>query len=176
MSDNKLTLGQAIDRLIEALTPLDKPARTTAVQAACAHLGIDLERPVAPVNSALSPALRTGLKVASETHGKTGQPPTDIRTLREQKAPQSAKQMACLVAYYLQDLAPEKERKAAISTADIEKYFKQAGFDLPKKIEQVLIDAKRSGYFETAARGEYRLNAVGYNLAAHKLPTASKSL
>jgi hypothetical protein len=35
---------------------------------------------------------------------------------------------------------------------------------------QVLIDAKASGYFESASRGEYKLNAVGYNLVAHNLP------
>ena len=78
--------------------------------------------------------------------------------------------MACVVAYYLQELAPEAERKETTSTADLEKYFKQAGFQLPRAMEQVLRDAKSSGYFESASRGEYKLNAVGYNLVAHNLP------
>ena len=78
--------------------------------------------------------------------------------------------MACVVAYYLQELAADGERKETISTQDLEKYFKQAGFKLPKVLEQVLSDAKASGYFESAGRGEYRLNAVGYNLVAHSLP------
>jgi hypothetical protein len=78
--------------------------------------------------------------------------------------------MACLVAYYLQELAPDEEQKQTVSTQDIEKYFKQAGFKLPKALEQILRDAKSSGYFESAGRGEYKLNAVGYNLVAHSLP------
>ncbi len=82
--------------------------------------------------------------------------------------------MACVVAYYLTELASADERKDSVSTQDLEKYFKQAGFKLPQKMEQVLPDAKRSGYFETAGRGEYKLNAVGYNLVAHNLPAKSE--
>jgi hypothetical protein len=85
--------------------------------------------------------------------------------------------MACVVAYYLQALAPSSERKTEITSTDLEKYFKQAGFPLPKKITQVLIDAKAAGYFDSTDRGTYKLNAVGYNLVVHTLPrgaTASK--
>ncbi len=78
--------------------------------------------------------------------------------------------MACLVAFYLKELAPDGERKDTISSADLDKYFKQAQFKLPERIAQVLPDAKASGYFDSAARGEYKLNAVGYNLIAHSLP------
>jgi hypothetical protein len=41
---------------------------------------------------------------------------------------------------------------------------------------QVLPDAKGSGYFDSAARGEYKLNAVGYNLIAHSLPAKSATV
>ena len=78
--------------------------------------------------------------------------------------------MACVVAFYLQELAPEADRKEIINTSDLEKYFKQAGFKLPTKLPQVLVDAKGAGYFDVASRGEYKLNAVGYNLVAHSLP------
>jgi hypothetical protein len=78
--------------------------------------------------------------------------------------------MACLVAYYLQELAQPNERKDTITTADIDKYFKQASFKLPKVIPQVLPNAKSSGYFDSAGSGSYKLNAVGYNLAVHTLP------
>lgn len=79
--------------------------------------------------------------------------------------------MACLVAYYLQEVAPEGERKDFINSADLEKYFKQANFKLPQRVQQVLPEAKSSGYFDSAGRGEYKLNAVGYNLVAHSLPS-----
>jgi len=78
--------------------------------------------------------------------------------------------MACLVAFYLQEQAPEGESKATVTTADLEKYFKQASFKLPDRMEAVLSDAKRAGYFETAARGAYKLTRVGYNLVAHSMP------
>jgi hypothetical protein len=88
----------------------------------------------------------------------------DIKTLKNQKQPSSAKQMACLVAYYLAELAPERERKQTVSVADLEKYFKQAGFPLNQKMEQLLVDGKRSGYFDSQARGAYSLTRVGHKL------------
>jgi hypothetical protein len=81
--------------------------------------------------------------------------------------------MACLVAYYLQEHAPDSERKQAITTADIDKYFKQAGFKLPQRSQQLLPDAKAAGYFDSVGRGEYKMNAVGYNLIVHNLPAKS---
>ncbi len=83
--------------------------------------------------------------------------------------------MACLVAFYLQEHAPEPDKKTTVTTQDLEKYFKHGGFKLPMKLNQVLVDAKAAGYFDSAGRGEYRLNAVGYNLVAHSLPTNNAS-
>jgi hypothetical protein len=170
MTDKKITLGQAIDQIISALEALEPGARNTAIAAASAHLNLK----IAPETSGHDAVVQVPAQVASAAghapqahHGKK----VDIRSLKDEKSPDSAKQMACLVAYYLQEVVPEDERKDAISSKDIEKYFKQAGFRLPKKVEQVLVDAKRSGYFESAARGEYKLNAVGYNLVAHGMPT-----
>lgn len=93
-----------------------------------------------------------------------------IRDLREEKRPHSANQMAALVAYYLSEIAKEEERKEAISASDIEKYFKQAGFKLPKAIPQALPNAAAAGYLDATGNGLYRLNPVGYNLVVHGLP------
>jgi len=96
---------------------------------------------------------------------------TDIRSLRREKRPQSANEMAALVAYYLGEVAGEGERKETVSQKDIEKYFKQAGFPLPKVPSQTLPNAKSAGYLDSADKpGEYRLNPVGYNLVVHTLP------
>jgi hypothetical protein len=40
MSVEQETLGQAIDEIVAALSPLDEKARSTAIGAACAHLGL----------------------------------------------------------------------------------------------------------------------------------------
>ena len=78
--------------------------------------------------------------------------------------------MAALVAYYLSEVAEEPERKESINTSDLEKYFKQAGFRLPKRMPQVLPNAAAAGYLDSAGSGYYKLNPVGYNLVVHALP------
>jgi hypothetical protein len=95
---------------------------------------------------------------------------TSVRDLKEQKQPESSNQMAALVAYYVSEIAPENERKDSINASDLEKYFKQAGFKLPKKIPQTLPNAAAAGYFDAAGNGLYQLNPVGYNLVVHGLP------
>jgi hypothetical protein len=78
--------------------------------------------------------------------------------------------MAALVAYYVAELAPERERADTIDVGDIKRYFKMAGFPLPHVLRNVLNNAAAAGYFDNVARGEYRLNPVGYNLVVHGMP------
>lgn len=173
MADKKLTLGQAIDQIIDALDSLEQDARQTAIDAACSHLGIQSRTgspsPPAQPHSGSS-KLSQPSHTTSQPKGEKKSELMDIRTLKEQKQPKSAKQMACVVAYYLKELVVDSEKKETVSTQDLEMYFKQAGFKLPKVIGQVLPDAKASGYFESIGKGNYKLNAVGYNLVAHTLP------
>ena len=62
-----------------------------------------------------------------------------------------------------------------INKKDLEKYFKQAGFPLPKAVGQTLVDAKSAGYMDASStRGRYKLNPVGHNLIAHSLPRKQK--
>ncbi|MHC4442244.1 MAG: hypothetical protein ACYTBZ_12100 [Planctomycetota bacterium] len=170
MAQQKQTLGQAIDQVIVALEALDKEARKTALLAVCAHLGIAIDQGSTSL-PAITENVSSGQPVSPPP--PTPKPPasTDIRTLKEQKKPKSAQQMSCLVAYYLQEHAPEAEKKDSVSIDDMIKYFKQAGFRLPKQMKQLLKDAKRAGYFDSGARGEYKLNPVGYNLVAYGLPS-----
>jgi hypothetical protein len=100
-----------------------------------------------------------------------------IRDLKEEKQPESSNQMAALVAYYLSEVLAGDVRKEAINTADLEKYFKQAGFKLPKNLSMTLTNATAAGYFDSVGSGLYRLNPVGYNLIVHGLPRPhSKSI
>jgi hypothetical protein len=102
--------------------------------------------------------------------GRYSKTQLSIRDLKEQKQPESSNQMAALIAYYLSEIAPAGESKLSINAADLEKYFKQAGFKLPKKIPQTLINAAAAGYLDATGNGLYQLNPVGYNLVVHALP------
>ncbi len=171
----KKTLGSAIDEIVTALEALDDSARLTAVRAACEHLGM-----VTPTQGvAASATTNNDIKgLATEQIDNTApiaaHPITDIRTLKEQKQPTSADEMACLVAYYLESLAPPTERKKDISSKDLDKYFKQSGYRLPKRMPQVLVNARSSGYFDSTGHGKYKLNPVGHNLVVHNLPKTKK--
>jgi hypothetical protein len=93
-----------------------------------------------------------------------------IKDLKDEKQPDSSNQMAALVAFYLAEVAPEHERRGTITSQDVEKYFKQARFALPKKIAMTLSNATAAGYLDAVGGGAYKLNPVGYNLVAHGLP------
>lgn len=162
---------QATEHVVRALTPLDSGARSRVVVHVCQLLDIPVGSPstIIPSSAAqpANPSIITPLQ--SSTPGRF----SDIRSLKDSKAPKTHIEMACLVAYYLKEHAPTEERRTEISTADIEKYFNQAGFALPKHPRMVLPSAKNAGYFDTAERGNYKLNPVGFNLAAYGLSSKS---
>ena len=163
------TLGQAIDAIIEALTSLDANQQVTAVRAACEHLKIR-----APGNL-MAGTESTGSTAASSAPSAPPSLQVDVRTLKQEKKPSSASEMAALVAFYLSELAPASDRKRQVQVEDMVKYFKQAVYPLPKQPRSILTNAKNAGYFDTSGDGKYRLNAVGYNLVAHNLPRASSA-
>jgi hypothetical protein len=166
------TIGQAIDEIVNALSSVDPKLRITVVRAACEALEIDLAIGVLePSPSQFQPG--EVFPAENLARARPNSDVTDIRTLKEQKQPSNTQEMACLVAYYLQELAPPDERKTEIGTGDLDQYFNEADFNLPKKMPQVLVDAKGSGYFRSTGRGKYKLTPVGYNLAARGLPRKS---
>lgn len=182
MTSEKITLGKAIDQIVGALTALEKKEQQTAIATVCTVLDLS---PIGFTGQMLQPSghhdqgqLPAPHPIAPAALPKTGgheyQHGIDIRTLKDQKQPDSARQMACVVAYYLLEYAPEAERKLTITAADLETYFKQAKYKLPTKLEQLLVDCKGAGYFETVARGEYKLTRVGYNLVTHSMPKSGK--
>jgi len=79
--------------------------------------------------------------------------------------------MAALVAYYISEIQGERDW---INAADLQRYFKQAGFKLPKSLPHALPNATAAGYFDSLGDGRYRLNPVGYNLVVHGLPREQK--
>jgi len=161
----------ALETLIGVLEPLDDQARARVLDYAMRRLQM---RELPPLERVTLPSASEADEPLPQTPVTPAQQPTDIRTLKEQKAPATAIEMAALVAYYLQELAPEEDRKQAIVTADVDRLFKQAVFPLPNRIGNTLPNAAAAGYFDTTGtRGEYKLNPVGFNLVTQTLPRAS---
>lgn len=162
---------KAMSDMLTSLEGLDAQAKGRVFKYVSERLGVTVPstnlRPssniVSPIESDLpKPVMQT------ETFN-------DIRSLKEEKRPDNAIQMTALVAYYLQEIALSEEKKDAIDVEDIQKYFKQAGFALPKVPKSALLNTKAAGYLESADRGKYKLNPVGYNLVAYGLPTKTGS-
>jgi hypothetical protein len=150
----------AISSILTALDGLDGESIQRVLDYVFGRLSISPPRHLKTVTVAATPT------VGDVTHARR----SSIRDLKEEKQPESSNQMAALVAYYLSEVADDSERKEGINAGDLERYFKQAGFKLPKSLPQTLPNATAAGYFDPAGNGLYKLNAVGYNLVAHGLP------
>jgi hypothetical protein len=165
-TDTTKTLGKVIDEIISALGSLDESAKVIAIKAVCEHLKIG--PPETMETKPPSPALKTDLPDI-----KTIPPVVDIKTLREQKKPTSANEMAAVVAFYLSELVVQNDRKQEFDLSDMKKYFNQASYPLPRQPRVLLQNAKNAGYFDSIGEGKYRLNPVGYNLVAYNLPRST---
>jgi hypothetical protein len=171
-----LTLGQAVDQVITALADFKAADQQTILRAAYAHLNISGPGEAASTRKTYEEPAREERQTARASDAAEGERAgMDIKTFKELKKPASARQMACVVAYYLAEIATGDERKQVVATDDMEKYFKQGKYALPTKLEQLLIDCKAAGYFESPTRGQYKLTRVGHNLVAHQLPAKGKT-
>jgi len=162
---------EAIRTLMTTLEPLDPKVRESVLNYVLRRLDIKL-----------------GAAGMTPPRGETpplppGEPPTTseetteekhIKHFVKEKQPRSAIEMATLVAYYLSHKAPQDERKQAITTKDIETYFKIAEFKLPTKPQFTLPNTKGAGYLDAIGTGEYKLNPVGYNLVVHSMPKSKR--
>jgi len=158
---------KVITTIVEALDSLEGEAKKRALRYVLQRLGLTLSGEIQDEFS-----VREEKENVPPSESLSDNEPTlDIRSLKVQKDPSSANQMATVVAYYLSEVVPKDERRNSISQKDIEKYFKQAGYPLPKAIKDTLPNAKFAGYFDSGATvGSYKLNPVGYNLVTHSLP------
>jgi len=164
---------EAIKTLLNTLTPLSPDARQAVIEYVLKRLDLPLSRVIAGMPASRA-SLVDRIDAALEPARSEPDKAIHLKDLKEQKKPKSAIEMAVLVAYYLSHVVPPKERKDAISTADVEMYFKIGGYKLPSAPEFTLPNAKNAGYLDTVGRGEYRLNPVGYNLVVHSLPRDGK--
>lgn len=166
---------EAIKSVVSALLPLDDAARRRVLDYTFERLQL---------SAASVPATSASLKreEASAPEAPTSEPaptvsrhaadyhPVDIRTFKEAKSPKSANEMAAVLAYYLEYEAPDDEKKSYVTADDVNKYFHLAKFTKPANASMTLAHSKNAGYLDLMDRGQYKLNPVGYNLVAHKLP------
>ena len=161
---------KAISTLISVLRPLDEDARVHVLEFVLKRLGISLtagpsapaHRPVANDLNSPSPAPATTVLSGD----------VDIRTFAAEKNPKTVNEKVAVIAYYLAHLAGGADRRDYIASDDIKPYFVQAGFPLPTAPPSMtLVHAKNAGYLNALDKGQYKLNAVGHNLVAHKLPS-----
>jgi hypothetical protein len=159
---------RALQVVIDALEPLDDEARGRVLEYTLKRLGM---RDLSTSSAAATPPQQE--EPVAATSSQPSSQPADIRSLREAKQPKSAVEMAAVVAYYLSEGASAEERRDSVTTADIEKYFKQAQYRLPQRMDMTLHNGVAAGYFDRTGRGEFRLNPVGFNLVTHTLPRAA---
>ena len=136
------------------------------------------ESGVVRIVEALSDVLRGGRKNApvvaasvpsSVSSSVTRSAPTDIRTFFEAKKPSSDVEAAAAAAYFYTYAAPEKDRRETIDAGLLQDAFRLAKHPLPARTIFTLNNARNAGYLDSAGEGQYRLNAVGYNLVEHAL-------
>jgi hypothetical protein len=157
---------KAIRTIIELLKPLDETGRSRVLEYVLKRLDMTAFQ--------AEPAM-VAEQVSAGNSVFGGGPIKDIRTFTAEKQPRSANEMVALIAYYLADLAPASEASATVNVERIRKYFKQAGFPMPRVLKSALTNAAAAGYLESVSRGEYRLNSVGHNLVVHGLPRGGAS-
>ena len=124
----------AIKSVADALESLTPEAQRHVIEYVTEALGITTAQS-GPAGSSddISVARRNaeGRSVLALSRGQT-----DIRTLKDEKQPCSADEMAALVAYYVSEMLAPGETRDSITTADIQKYFKQANYPLPGRVLQ----------------------------------------
>lgn len=165
---------EAIKTVLHALDPLPGDVRANVLGYVLQRLQIVLESSTRISTSGVLAAPAIALATAADTSGQQQTLPVHIKTLKEEKKPRSANEMATLVAYFLANAAPKADRKDRITAKDIETYFKIAEFPLTKT-QFTLPNAKAAGYLDAVGNGEYKLNAVGHNLVVHSLPRGANS-
>ena len=97
----------------------------------------------------------------------------DIRSFMGEKKPKSDVQVASVIAYFYRFEAPQADRKETLNATELDDASRQArGYGFRKPLV-TLNNARQTGYFDSAGRGQFKLNAVGENLVAMALPSTS---
>jgi len=154
---------QAITKVMDALSPLDTEAREHVLEFVLKRMSINVGK-----SAVATPPATPGYAPPPPPPATIGM---DIRTFAGEKGPKTLNEKVAVMAFFLANLAPPEERRDFITSEDIKPYFTQANFELPTgPANMTLTNAKNAGYLNALERGQYKLNSVGHNLVAHKLP------
>jgi hypothetical protein len=169
----------AIKTVLTCLDELEVDVRKSVLQYVLKRLNLT-STDIFDTNESRNPDDRTRDSEISVNSGKQksdieGQS-IHIKEFMEQKKPKSANEMTALIAYYLLNLAEPGERKQKIKAADLETWFKISDFNpFPTGgMRNIINNAKNAGYLDSVGEGDFKLNAVGYNLIKHSLPRKDK--
>ncbi|MGA2843159.1 MAG: hypothetical protein ABSG18_24010 [Steroidobacteraceae bacterium] len=173
MADEDEDDVKAISALIAALKPLNAESRVHVLEFVLKKLGISLSAQHASPAHIPAAAHTPATPPPATPHHPPPSGVHDIGSFAAAKKPKTVNEKVAVIGYYLAQLAPEGERRDYLIADDIKTYFIQADLQLPTAQPSVtLINAKNAGYFNVSDRGQYKLNAVGHNLVAHKLPSS----
>lgn len=156
----------AIKTIFKTLQELDDDVRSNVIEYVLKRLGYATSQ---NSNNKDNPDVRNNSN--SENNSGSLDGIQHIKQFKEAKQPKSAQEMTVLIAFYLQYIAEESKRKDKVSVGDVETWFRIADYPLPGgEMRFTLKNAKNAGYLDSVGNGEYKLNAVGYNLIKHNLP------
>jgi hypothetical protein len=158
----------AIKTICDALEPFDEGERERILRWASERLGIKSS------THATTPEQVNTHTVGQPSHEVRGHVGIkDIKTFLDEKNPTSANQLVAAVAYYHKFEAPISERKNSITSEDLTEACRKGQRERPKFPSQILVNASGFGLIDKVGTGSYEINAVGENLVAVSMPTAS---
>lgn len=99
---------------------------------------------------------------------------TDIKAFVAEKSPSSNSEYAATVAYFYKFVAPDEDKKEAITAEDLQESCRLIGRDRFQKPSQTLVNAHATGLLDKGNdRGFYSVSTVGENLVAVTLPSSA---
>ena len=126
-----------------------------------------------PAGSSTTGGAPMAVSSALAVSGSPRSSSTDIRSFFEEKQPSSDIEAAAVAAYYNQYVALEPNRRETIDASSLQEAFRLAKRPLPARTIYTLTNARNAGYLDSVGEGgQFRLNAVGYNLVEHGLGTS----
>ena len=167
---NDFDVGKAIHDLLE---PLNDDRRRRILRWVSESLGLQTAPQKTPPTTPAPVTPQTPNSVATSQHTPTTDPPVDIKSFVESKAPKSDQQFAAVVAYYYRFQAPDEKRKPTIDTETLQDATRLAGRKRLTNPKATLNNAKAAGYLNSSTPGEFEISTVGENLVAMTLPSSS---
>lgn len=159
---------EAVRVICEALHPFEPPTQQRILRWVIERIGLQ-----SSVIEREQRAMGDEPVAAEPISSQPTTPPalTDIKSFVAEKKPRSDNEFAATVAYYYRFVAPEPERKEAITAQDLQEACRLVGRVRMSRPGQTLINAHHRGLLDKPGDpGAYTVSTVGENLVAVTLP------